>query len=145
MDPHIWTDPRRMLPVPEMMAEWLIAEVPDIEADAVRAAATAYRAELEAADADAARTFDERLGDRRVIVTSHHSFGYFADRYSFEVLGVILPSGAQLASPSAADLAELTAAIERAGVAAICSWATATAGPCWTCTSCRCLTQGSRC
>lgn len=119
VDPHIWTDPRRMVPVAEMMAEWLITEVPEIDADAVRADAAAYRAELEAADAAAAATFDERLGPHRVIVTSHHSFGYFADRYDFEVLGVILPSGAQLASPSAADLAELSVAIERAGIPAI--------------------------
>lgn len=119
VDPHLWTDPQRMFPVPELMAHWLIEEVPEVDAAAVQAGAQRYRDALEAADREAEERFAGLPADRRVIVTSHHSFGYFADRYGFEVLGVVLPSGAALASPSAADLAGLTDAMDEAGVRAI--------------------------
>jgi zinc/manganese transport system substrate-binding protein len=52
-------------------------------------------------------------------VTSHDALGYFADRYDFEVVGVIVTGGSTLAEPSAADLAALVDAIEDAGVRAI--------------------------
>ena len=41
------------------------------------------------------------------MVTNHEAFGYFADRYGFEVVGVVIPGGSTLADPSSAELAEL--------------------------------------
>jgi zinc/manganese transport system substrate-binding protein len=43
----------------------------------------------------------------RKIVTNHEAFGYFAQRYGFEVVGVVIPGGSTLAEPSSAELAEL--------------------------------------
>ena len=45
--------------------------------------------------------------ERRKMVTNHEAFGYFADRYGFEVVGVVIPGGSTLADPSSAALAEL--------------------------------------
>ena len=42
-------------------------------------------------------------------MTNHDVFGYFADRYGFEVLGAVIPGGSTLAEPSASDLADLAA------------------------------------
>jgi zinc/manganese transport system substrate-binding protein len=55
----------------------------------------------------------------RVLVTNHEVFGYFADRYGFEVLGTVIPSGTTGEGASAADLAELVQVVEDAGVPAI--------------------------
>jgi zinc/manganese transport system substrate-binding protein len=52
-------------------------------------------------------------------VTNHHVFGYFADRFDFEVVGTVLPGGTTLASPSASDLVELVDVLRRTGVPAI--------------------------
>ena len=41
------------------------------------------------------------------MVTNHEAFGYFAYRYGFEVVGVVIPGGSTLADPSSAELAEL--------------------------------------
>jgi zinc/manganese transport system substrate-binding protein len=57
--------------------------------------------------------------EHRALVTNHHVFGYLADRFGFDLVGAAVPGGSTLASPSAADLAELVAAIEASGVPAI--------------------------
>ena len=47
------------------------------------------------------------LRRRRLLVTNHESFGYFADRYGFRVVGTVIPSVSTGASPSAQQLASL--------------------------------------
>lgn len=46
--------------------------------------------------------------DRRVLVTDHHAFGYFAAAYDFEIAGVVVPGGSTEAGPSWQELAALT-------------------------------------
>ncbi len=55
----------------------------------------------------------------RKLITNHHVFGYLAQRFGFDVIGAVIPSGTTLASPSSADLNGLTGAIRDAGVVAI--------------------------
>jgi zinc/manganese transport system substrate-binding protein len=57
--------------------------------------------------------------ENRQLVTGHESMGYFAQRYGFRVVGVIIPSLSTQAEVSAADLAALKKAIEDNGVRAI--------------------------
>ncbi len=52
----------------------------------------------------------------RLLVTDHDVFGYFADRYGFEIVGVVVPGGSTLAEPSASDLDALVGDLEDAGV-----------------------------
>ena len=52
-------------------------------------------------------------------MTNHESFGYFADRYGFEVTGTLLPSVTTGASPSAQQLARLVDQIRASGSPAI--------------------------
>lgn len=118
LDPHIWTDPARMAEVVTGLGEALAAADPGCAADHRRAAAT-YRDELLALDADIEQTLDAVPAGRRKLVTNHHAFGYFADRYGFEVLGAIIPGGGTLAEPSPADLAALVEILRREGVRAI--------------------------
>jgi len=112
-DPHLWTDPARMVDVVEALDE----ELRTIGVDAT--GTSAYLDELTTLDAEMSAAFDTLAPDDRTLVTNHHVFGYLADRFDFRVVGAVIPSGTTLASPSAADLRDLAEAIEDAGVPTI--------------------------
>jgi zinc/manganese transport system substrate-binding protein len=118
MDPHIWTDPARMAVVAGALGEQLAALDPAC-GDAWREAAAAERERLLEVDREIAARLDAVPAGMRKLVTNHHSFGYFADRYGFETIGVVVPGGSTLAEPSPADLADLVAVVEASGVPAI--------------------------
>ncbi|MFF5986783.1 zinc ABC transporter substrate-binding protein AztC [Prauserella flavalba] len=118
-DPHFWTDPRRVHTAVEVITDRLVEHVDGVDEAAVRANAAAY---LERVD-ELGRWMTERFAaipaERRKLVTNHHVFGYLAERYDFEVVGAVVPSGTTLASPSASDLSDLASTIRAAGVGAI--------------------------
>ena len=120
-DPHFFTDPARMALAVDGIAAFLIANVDGIDADAVSAAAEAYHDKLEALDAEVAALVESIPTESRVLITNHEVFGYFADRYGFEVAGAVIPSGSTVDSSSAGELAELAELIQAEGVAAIFS------------------------
>ena len=117
-DPHWFTDPRRTVRAVGLIAA-AAAAVDGIDAAAIGVQAEAYVDVVTAADAQMG---DDLLAvpaaDRR-LVTNHEVFGYFADRYGFEVIGTIIPSGTTLAEPSSADLSALVDIIDETGVPAI--------------------------
>lgn len=117
-DPHFWTDPARMVDVVDALEEALV-EVEGIDPHAVSANADAYREELAALDAEMTSAFSAIPSERRALVTNHHVFGYLADRFDFRLVGAVIPGGTTLAAPSAADLRDLSSAIEEADVPTI--------------------------
>ncbi|MBL3699983.1 zinc ABC transporter substrate-binding protein AztC [Leucobacter luti] len=117
-DPHFWTDPARMGEVVDAIAAALAA-TDGVDPAAIRANATAYRAELARLDADMTAAFAAIPPERRALVTNHHVFGYLAERFDFTVVGAAIPGGTTLAAPSAADLRDLAAAIDTARVPTI--------------------------
>jgi zinc/manganese transport system substrate-binding protein len=119
VDPHVFTSPANMVLIAEEVADRLAAEVPEIDTSTYRDQVDAYVGELRALDAEAEATLSAVPADRRLLVTNHDVFGYFADRYDFEILGAIIPSGSTLAEPSARELRALAEQIEAAGVPAI--------------------------
>lgn len=120
-DPHFFTDPMRMAVVVDALVDFLQDEVTFADPAAVDASAEAYIAELTALDGEVAELVESIPEERRVLVTNHEVFGYFADRYGFEVVGAVIPSGSTTEGVSAADLAELAETIEAEGVPAIFS------------------------
>jgi zinc/manganese transport system substrate-binding protein len=118
-DPHVWTDPARMAIAARIIGDELAALADDSRATAISRRAEEYAAELGRIDAEITVAVEDLPPERRNLVTNHHVFGYFADRYGFEQLGAVIPSGSTLASPSAADLADLADVIIEAGVPAI--------------------------
>ncbi|MDM7885938.1 metal ABC transporter substrate-binding protein [Curtobacterium sp. RHCKG23] len=112
-DPHLWTDPERMVDV----VEALDADLRDAGVEPT--GTDAYLDELTTLDGEMTEAFAGIPEERRALVTNHHVFGYLADRYGFRVVGAVIPSGTTLASPSAADLRDLAAAIDEAGVPTI--------------------------
>ena len=111
-DPHVWQDPRRVSGTLDTIATALAANEIDTCVDE-------YRAELEALDAEIESMLAAIPDDARVLVTSHESLAYFADRYGFEVVGTVIPSMTTMAETNAADLAELAEEIEYHGVEVI--------------------------
>ncbi|MGW5647220.1 zinc ABC transporter substrate-binding protein AztC [Saccharopolyspora sp. NPDC003752] len=119
LDPHFWTDPQRVSRAVDVIAEQVIAHVEGVDPQAVRANAARYRAAVDRLDAEMGGQFAGIPAERRKLVTNHHVFGYLAQRYDFEVVGAVIPSGTTLASPSASDLQSLADTVRAAGVPAI--------------------------
>ncbi len=123
-DPHWFQDPDRAAAAVRLVGE-RVAEVTGDDAATERA--ETFAAELEALAAEVEDTLAGVPDDRRKLVTNHDAFGYFADRFDFEVVGVIVPGGSDLAEPSARGLDELAATIEAEGAPAIFAENVATA------------------
>lgn len=118
-DPHFWTDPGRMITATGIIEERLAGKLDGDEADRVHAAAASYRSELEDLDRQVTDLLGAVPPDRRKLVTNHHVFGYLADRFGYRVIGAVIPGGTTLASPSAADLRDLSTTIRDNRVPAI--------------------------
>jgi zinc/manganese transport system substrate-binding protein len=101
------------------IAAFLIANVDGVDATALEANAASYIARLESLDAEVEALLVPIPSGRRVLVTNHEVFGYFADRYGFEVAGTIIPSGSTADGANAQALVELAELIEHEGVPAI--------------------------
>ena len=108
-----------MAVVVHAIADFLIDEVDGIDTVAVEAAADAYERELDALDAEIADLLAAIPSPRRVLVTNHEVFGYFAERYGFDVVGAIIPGGSTTDGASAAALAALAETIRDTGVTVI--------------------------
>ncbi|WP_347567103.1 metal ABC transporter substrate-binding protein [Lysinibacter sp. HNR] len=118
-DPHFWTDPQQMITVVRAISEGVRKNVRDVNERAIRDHEYAYTAELVALDREMGEAFSRIPPERRKLVTNHHVFGYFADRFGFTLVGAVIPSATTLAAPSAADLHDLTSVLNDAGVETI--------------------------
>jgi zinc/manganese transport system substrate-binding protein len=107
-DPHLWMDPMNMRSIAGALSIELnndfgldvSAQVMDLEKrlDSLNQELLGTLAVIPAAD--------------RKLVTGHESMGYFAQRYNFKLVGVIIPSLSSQAEVSAADLAALKTVIQ---------------------------------
>ncbi|MBG6070249.1 metal ABC transporter substrate-binding protein [Micromonospora ureilytica] len=84
-DPHVWLDPTRLAGIGDQLAQRLGKADPDHAAD-YTARSAALRADLTTLDGE----FKNGLAtcQRREIVTSHAAFGYLADRYQLDQVGI---------------------------------------------------------
>ena len=116
LDPHVWLDPLRMADA----ARFIAAELDQIEPDVDwMTRADRYAGELSAADEAISEQLSEIPETDRRLVTNHESLGYFANRYDFAVVGVVIPGGSTLADPSSAHLADLVEVMRREGIVVI--------------------------
>lgn len=119
VDPHFFTDPARMALAADGIVEFLAADVDGIDVAALEDNAAAYISELQALDTDVETLLAGVPAERRVLVTNHEVFGYFADRYGFEAVGTVIPSGTTVDAASAQELAEVAELIKQEDVPAI--------------------------
>ena len=116
-DPHFWFDPLRVQVAVNDIAERLATLDPD-RGDTYRANAAAYNAQLAELNLWAEQQVNTVPEERRLLVTSHDSLGYFANLYGFEVVGVILSITTEV-EPSAEDLTHLIEEVKELGVPAV--------------------------
>ena len=117
-DPHFWLDPNNVVKYVENIRDGLL------QADPAGAAVYAtnaekYIGELQVLDTWINSQVQNVPPARRQLVTNHETFGYFAQRYGFTVVGAIIPSVSSGAAPSAQELAVLIDSIRSTGTPAI--------------------------
>ncbi|NPV87831.1 MAG: zinc ABC transporter solute-binding protein [Anaerolineae bacterium] len=117
-DPHFWLDPLLVIRYVENIRDGLIAADPQGK-DIYTRNAESYIAKLRALDADIRQQIERIPPERRLLVTNHESFGYFADRYGLRIIGTIIPSVSTGAAPSAQQMARLVDHIRSSGAPAI--------------------------
>lgn len=120
-DPHFFTDPMRMAAAVDGIVDFLKDTVEFADPDAVDQSAAIYLAQLADLDTEVSEMVSSLPESGRVLVTNHQVFGYFADRYDFDVIGAVIPSGTTLDTTSGGDLTELADLIEANDVSAIFS------------------------
>jgi zinc/manganese transport system substrate-binding protein len=114
-DPHLWTDPLTMKSIVAALATVLKG---DLNLD-VSGQARELQNQLDDLNTEVTNIVSAIPEADRKLVTGHESMGYFAQRYNFKLVGVIIPSLSSQAGVSAADLAALKTAIEENHVKAI--------------------------
>ena len=117
-DPHYWLSAANAILMAQNVRE-AITEVAPESADLFAERTDAIVARLERADTQIRVLIDEIPEGDRKLVTDHDALGYFAEAYGLEVVGFVFPMSDVAAEPSAADIAELVAAIRENNVRAI--------------------------
>ncbi|MEM6672063.1 MAG: zinc ABC transporter substrate-binding protein [Planctomycetota bacterium] len=87
-DPHIWNDLAGWSACVEGLASHMGSVFPEL-AEAFAANGSRYVEEIGAADAWARETLAELPKERRVLVSGHDAFNYFARAYDFETVAVL--------------------------------------------------------
>lgn len=114
LDPHVWMDPSRM----QTAVSLIEAELADVEPSIDWSpGAASYQTILEELDGEIQTLLDPVSS--RTLVTNHDSLRYFAERYGFDVIGVVIPGGSTLAEPSSAQLADLIELMREQGTTVI--------------------------
>ena len=117
-DPHLWLDAQAAMTYVENIRDALVQY--DIRnAAAYRANAQPYLDQLKELDAYLTQQANSLPQERRKLVTNHETFGYFAARYGFEVVGTVIPSVSAEAQPSAQDVARLVDKVKAQQVPAV--------------------------
>ena len=120
LDPHFWFDPNRVKIAVEIIAARLSAIDPENTSFYFQNAAE-YGQELDELHAWIQEQVSVVAPERRLLVTSHDTFAYFADVYGFEVIGALIPSLAPDVEPSAEHLAGLVEVIREHNAPAVFS------------------------
>jgi ABC-type Zn uptake system ZnuABC Zn-binding protein ZnuA len=118
LDPHLWLDPNHMIVYVENIREAITHLDPE-GGPAYKTNAEAYAAELHELDSWILEQVGQIPTEKRLLVTNHEAFGYFAERYGFTVVGTVVESFSSNASPSAKQLAGLIDQIRSSGAPAI--------------------------
>ena len=117
LDPHFWFDPLRVQQAVNIIAAQLSTIDPEGQVS-YRENAAAYSRELDQLHAWIEEQVATLPEERKLLVTSHDSFQYFAKRYGFEVVGAIFPISTE-SEPTAQELAELIETIKHAQAPAV--------------------------
>ena len=114
-DPHFWFDMDRMATAAELVGVRLGA----VGGEQYVTCGESVGAEIRAAEGNIIRILSSVPSAQRILVTDHDALAYFANRYDFEVVGVVIPGGSTLGETSSQDLATLVSVMRDRQVSAI--------------------------
>ncbi len=118
IDPHTWFS----VPNVEQWVENIVQILGDL--DPANAASyvengRSYLLELEDVDKYLHEQIVNIPVEKRILVTNHGVFNYFAQEYGLQVIGTVIPSTSTQSEPSAGDLAKLIKNMEKSGACTI--------------------------
>jgi zinc/manganese transport system substrate-binding protein len=116
-DPHVWMDPTRLAAAAPALADAL-GRADGENTAAHRERAAKHAAELHRLDRELREILRTVPPERRRLVTSHESMGYFAARYDFAFVGAPLGIAPE-AQASAERIAKVVEDVREAGVPAV--------------------------
>lgn len=111
IDPHFWLNPIDVITYVQNIRDAFTALDPP-NAGSYAANADAYIAQLKTLDQWIQSQVSIIPPQSRLLVTNHETFGYYADRYGFRIVGAVIPSTSTDASPSAQQMANLISTIK---------------------------------
>ena len=107
-DPHIWLDPLTIVQAVPAITEFL-GELDTDNAGTFASNAESYVAELEELNSELEETLRVIPEDRRKLLVFHDAWRYFAARYDFEVIGIVLENpNAEVSAQELVHLLEVT-------------------------------------
>lgn len=118
VDPHFWLDPNLVKIYVQNIKIALIEADPQGK-DLYNNNAEEYSTRLTELDKWIVEEVKKIPEQNKLLVTNHESFGYYADRYGFKVIGTIIPGSSSASSPSAREISELIEKIKATGAKAI--------------------------
>ena len=114
-DPHFWLDMSRVAEATSALG----VALGDQYGEEFVGCATEVANTIRGAETEMIEVLSAIPDEKRILVTDHDALGYFADRYDFEIAGVVIPGGSTLAEASSQDLALLVQEIENRGLEAM--------------------------
>jgi ABC-type Zn uptake system ZnuABC Zn-binding protein ZnuA len=119
VDPHVWHDVANAIVMVTNIRDALVRADP-AHAAGYEANASATIGRFQTLDGWIRQQVATLPPERRKLVTSHDTFGYFAAAYGIQILGTALGSlSTEVGDPSARAIAQLVEEIQAAGVPAI--------------------------
>lgn len=115
-DPHVWLDPVKVVEMVPVIRDHLVAIDPAGAAEYTTQAED-YTTRINAIHEEYVAGFSTMTADQRKLVVFHDAFSYFAARYDFAIVGVVIDDPGE--DPSANEIAELIETIEREQVPAV--------------------------
>jgi ABC-type Zn uptake system ZnuABC Zn-binding protein ZnuA len=117
-DPHMWQNVANVIVYTLNIRDAFVAADP-ANADTYNTNAGNYIAKLEQLDADLFTALASIPPANRILVTNHDAMAYFAARYGFQIVGVVLPGGTTNQEPDPKAVAALITTIQTQHVKAV--------------------------
>lgn len=118
LDPHVWLDPDRVSRAVQLISDE-IANTTTIDESILAENTKIYQKAIADTDEEIQELLKDIPDEDRRLFTNHQSLGYFAERYSFEIIDSIYKSGSHDEEPSTRELSELQARINEDDIPAI--------------------------
>lgn len=117
-DPHVFHSVRHAITMVQVIAKELAIVAPE-HAERFQERAQTYVSELESLDSEIQQLVESVPENQRTLVTTHNTFGYFADDYGFEVLSVLDSFTSEASDPSALKIGSMIRRIKELKIPAI--------------------------